>query len=239
MKMDWLKDKPFAHRGLHGPVSGAVENSPSAFEAARQQGYGFELDVLLSKDNKAIVFHDDKLDRLTDQTGQLIDFTAEELSRITLKNSSDRIPTLAKVLANNTSKAPILVEIKGNQKKFNQIAEAVLKDLSSYDGPVAVMSFYDEIVHWFQNNVPDITRGLVATAQDSNQTGSPWFDPQEHIFQVKELEPCFLAYDIRSLPNACTEYCRENKIPVMTWTVRTDEQRATARRYADNIIFEI
>ena len=57
MKHDWLSDKPFAHRGLHDSVTGCVENSLSAFMAANGQGQGIELDVLHSKDCKAMVFH--------------------------------------------------------------------------------------------------------------------------------------------------------------------------------------
>ena len=39
----------FAHRGLHGPNTGLVENTLPAFEAARDAGYGMELDIQFSR----------------------------------------------------------------------------------------------------------------------------------------------------------------------------------------------
>ena len=43
---EWLRNRPFAHRGLHGPDTGP-ENSLAAFEAAVAQGYGIECDLRL------------------------------------------------------------------------------------------------------------------------------------------------------------------------------------------------
>jgi glycerophosphoryl diester phosphodiesterase len=50
-----------AHRGLWSK-DGPPENSLGAFEAACEAGYGIELDVQLSSDGEAIVFHDSKLE---------------------------------------------------------------------------------------------------------------------------------------------------------------------------------
>ena len=61
---DLLFAPPIAHRGLWSR-NGPPENSLGAFEAACEAGYGIELDVQLSSDGEAMVFHDDKLVRLT------------------------------------------------------------------------------------------------------------------------------------------------------------------------------
>ena len=53
------KGRPFAHRGLHDLDAGVVENTLPAFEAARDAGFGMELDIQFSKDMQVIVFHDD------------------------------------------------------------------------------------------------------------------------------------------------------------------------------------
>ena len=60
---------PLAHRGLHQKDSGCVENSLSAIKAAVDIGYGVEIDVQMSRDGQAIVFHDDRLERLTNLGG--------------------------------------------------------------------------------------------------------------------------------------------------------------------------
>jgi len=54
---------PIAHRGLHG--EGRSENSVAAFDAAIEKGYAIELDIQMSADGEAMVFHDYELSRLT------------------------------------------------------------------------------------------------------------------------------------------------------------------------------
>ena len=65
----WLTAQPYAHRGLHGP--GVPENSRAAFAAAVARGHGIELDVQASRWGVPFVFHDETLDRLTDEHGPL------------------------------------------------------------------------------------------------------------------------------------------------------------------------
>ncbi len=50
---------PLAHRGLHDRTAGRIENSLTAIRAARDAGYGIEIDLQLSADGVAMVFHDD------------------------------------------------------------------------------------------------------------------------------------------------------------------------------------
>ena len=52
-----LFDPAVAHRGLWSPT-GAPENSLAAFHNACAHGYGIELDVQLSADGEAMVFHE-------------------------------------------------------------------------------------------------------------------------------------------------------------------------------------
>ena len=54
----------YAHRGLHNEAEGIPENSMGAFARAVAEGYGIELDVHLSRDGEAVVFHDDNLRRM-------------------------------------------------------------------------------------------------------------------------------------------------------------------------------
>ena len=90
---------PIAHRGLHDVQAGRPENSLAAVRAAVDVGYGIEIDVQMSADGHAMVFHDDTLDRLTAKAGPIVAHTAEALGRIMLSGSDQTIPTLAQVLA--------------------------------------------------------------------------------------------------------------------------------------------
>jgi glycerophosphoryl diester phosphodiesterase len=68
-QLDGLFDRPIAHRGLHRAHDGIVENTESAFAAAIAGHYAIECDVQLSSDGEAMVFHDDRLERLTESSG--------------------------------------------------------------------------------------------------------------------------------------------------------------------------
>ena len=87
---------PIAHRGLHG--DGRVENSRAAFEAAIAAGHGIELDVQISRDGKAMVFHDATLERLTTESGAVAARNASELATVALRDSHDTILPLPEVL---------------------------------------------------------------------------------------------------------------------------------------------
>ena len=73
------KTKIWAHRGASGY---APENTMEAFTLAVQMGAdGVELDVQLTKDGQIVVIHDERIDRTTDGTGSVKDYTYEELKK--------------------------------------------------------------------------------------------------------------------------------------------------------------
>ena len=67
-----------------GRQDGAPENSLAAFEAACEAGYGIELDVQLTSDGEAMVFHDARLERMTGREGRVGDHTAADLAAMQL-----------------------------------------------------------------------------------------------------------------------------------------------------------
>jgi len=76
-----------------------VENCESAVEAAIEAGFAIECDVRLSADNQVVVFHDDTLGRLTDNTAIVRDLSVAELKQVRFNDGSDRIQTLQELLA--------------------------------------------------------------------------------------------------------------------------------------------
>ena len=71
--------KVYAHRGYSGKYP---ENTMLAFQEAAKTGCdGIELDVQLTKDGKVVVIHDEAVDRTTDGSGKVKDFTYQELAR--------------------------------------------------------------------------------------------------------------------------------------------------------------
>src|SRR3954471_10959661 len=111
---DWLTARPIAHRGLHDAASGVIENTPSAFRAAIDGGYGIECDLQISADGEAMVHHDDALGRLTEGAGRLDAITAEALQRVAFKGTADRMLTLGKLCDFVRGRTTLLIELKGS-----------------------------------------------------------------------------------------------------------------------------
>ncbi|MBQ1190284.1 MAG: glycerophosphodiester phosphodiesterase, partial [Lachnospiraceae bacterium] len=107
-----LKGVHYAHRGLHDNHSDAPENSMKAFQKAVDAGYGIEMDIQLTKDKIPVVFHDETLNRMCGVEGKVWEFTYEELQKLTLAESEERIPKFEDVLALVGGKVPLIVEYK-------------------------------------------------------------------------------------------------------------------------------
>ncbi len=235
----WLTAQPFAHRGLHDAVGGIPENSMSAFSRAKAAGHGVELDVQVSFDGSAMVFHDETLERLTDFEGPISNLTSARLRDVKLKNSDQTIPSLDMVLTLIGGQVPILIEAKSSTElDFHPLCFAIRRALEGYRGPVAVMSFDPRIASWFGRNAPKLIRGLVVS--DSEPKGNNFFERLGwlRLFAIWRAKPNFIAYNIQNLPSTLSRKLRDNNIPLLTWTVRTAEERAIARDHADNIIYE-
>ncbi len=99
-----------AHRGAHQDVP---ENTLASIERAIALGVDIvELDVRTTKDGKLILMHDRTIDRTVHGSGEVSDFTWEQLYNMTLKSKDGkayRIPTLKDALT--LSKDRILVDL--------------------------------------------------------------------------------------------------------------------------------
>lgn len=237
---------PIAHRGLHDRRAGRIENSRAAVAAAAACGYAVEIDVRMSADGEAMVFHDAGLSRLTDETGPLCERSADDLGRTRLKGADETIPTLAEILAVIAGRVALLVEIKDQGERLDDTGVGPLEArvaalLSRYDGPVAAMSFNPASVAAFGAAAPSIPRGLVA--------GGPLCFEGVGLTRARRAAlaalsaydasgACFVSYDHRALPTPETTRLRESGAPVLCWTVRSAAQEAEARRSADNVTFE-
>lgn len=221
--------KPFAHRGLHGQAG--PENSRAAFEAAIAAGHGIELDVQAALNGEPVVFHDYELDRLTDAHGRVADLDLEEINRLKLKGSGETIPSLEEVLALIDGRVPLLIEIKSGSPSYHQLCYWVAGYLRHYRGTVGVMSFNPRVGHWLARHDARPLRGLVVSEQGKTYLRGR----MERWFSLFRARPDFLAYDIRDLPS---RFASSSGLPVLTWTVRTFEERARAAKHADQIIYE-
>jgi glycerophosphoryl diester phosphodiesterase len=239
---DWLR-RPFAHRGLHDLAGGVVENTAGAVRAAVAAGYGIEVDLRLAACGTVMVFHDAGLSRLTIADGPMSARSRVELQAIPFRIGNDRMLSLAELLALVEGRVPMLLEIKAETPGDARIVGATIREMLGYRGPFAVMSFDPRLILAFRRTAPEIVRGLVA---ERFVDGREWPGlPRWQRLRLRLLldafrtRPDFIAFDIDGLPDAGPLVARHLfGRPLLTWTVRTPEQRRRAARWADAIIFE-
>jgi glycerophosphoryl diester phosphodiesterase len=235
---DLLFRPAIAHRGLWSP-DGPPENSLSAFQAACAAGYGIELDVQLSADGEAMVFHDDKLERLTGAEGRIRDRSAAELGELRLAGSDEKIPTLLEALAVIGHRAMVHVELKTPYGDVGPLEQRVHEVIADHNGPLCVIGFNPYSHAWFAERYPGVLRGLDSYSYDSAANMS---EAQRRAFanleHVEIARPHFLALGLDMLPCARAAKLRDKGMPVVAWTVREPSQWEKVKDGCDNLIFE-
>ena len=235
-RVAFLRTYDIAHRGLWG--RGVPENSLAAASAAIRQGFGIECDVRLSRDGTVIVFHDADTQRMTGRAGRIAQLATHEIVAMRFLGCEEPIPTLTQLLASIAGRAPLLIELKTDTlAQAAPLCLAVRRALEGYRGPVAVMGFNPAVSQWFATHAPRVARGLVMTEHRETKLRAVR-DAIVRRLAVRRARPDFLAYDVRFLPSALPAALRQRGLPVVSWTVRTPQDRDIVARYADRPIFE-
>src|ERR1700704_278945 len=240
---DWLTARPLAHRGLHDLARGIIENMPGAIRAAIDGNFSIEVALQLPADGEAMVHHDDALGRLNEGSGPLLGMTSEKLKAVKFKDTSERMMSLGDLCALVGGRVPLVIEVKshfdGDRKLVTRMAEV----LASYRGPAVGMSFDPDQVLALRELMPGLPRGIVAE-RSYDETDWPEATPAQrrgmlHLRHAFRTRPHFVAYWVNELPAPAPWIARNLFVlPLLTWTVRTPEQRERAARYADQMIFE-
>ena len=209
MNNNFLINKLIAHRGIFDNKI-VPENSIEAFKKAIRKDYIIELDVHLTKDKKIVVFHDDLLDRMTNKKGKIKDYKLDELKDIKLLNTNYGIPTLSEVLKLVKGKVPLLIEMKYDNKSF-ELPRLLLKELSNYNGEVAIQSFDPFLVSYFRFHKNNYLRGLLIDR----------ISVQKSLYNNKEIN----------------KY--KNKKNIISWTMISKEDIDKYKDKYDNLIANI
>lgn len=236
---------PIAHRALHDVENGRPENSRAAIRAAIAQGYGIEIDLQLSADKQAMVFHDYDLTRLAHSTGAIRLRAANELGQIGLKGGDEGIPTFAEVLDLVDGQVPLLVEIKDQDgamgPRTGVLEQAAAHCLEGYSGDVAIMSFNPHAVAAFAKHCSDLPLGLVTCAYLQEDWPLLPAATRKYLRDIPDFDrvgASFISHDVDDLNNAAVQRLKDADTPVLCWTVRSREVEEAARKIADNITFE-
>lgn len=150
----------FAHRGASAY---APENTIEAFALAMEQGAeGIELDVQLTKDGEVVVIHDEAIDRVSDHTGLVKDYTLAELKKFDFSNhmaayKGAKIPTLKEVLKLvKPGTMEVNIELKTGIYWYPGIEEKVLEIVKEMDMQERVI--YSSFNHYTVQKIRDLDK---------------------------------------------------------------------------------
>ncbi len=226
----------YAHRGLHTADKSVPENSLAAFRRAAERGYGVELDVQLSRDGQVMVFHDDDLERMTGQKGKIWDFDYEELRKLRLLKTEEKIPLFTEVLeVLREGAGPLIVEVKTGPRN-DELCEKTYEIMGYYPGVWCMESFNPFIVNWFRKNAPEVVRGQLVTFKEAYE-GYPGF-LQRFLAKAgfsRLNQPHFIAFNIDARTPENIFRMQDKGMLLFGWTSRKPGYEGRA----DGLIFEL
>lgn len=206
----------FAHRGYSGKYP---ENTMLSFRKAAETGCGgIEMDVQLTKDGEVVVFHDERVDRTTDGTGVVKDYTLEELKKLNAAKLFPRVadfepvPTFDEYCA-WASQTDIFtnIEIKTGVYYYEEIEKKTIDIVRKYglEDRVLFSSFNPVSLSKARQIAPEIPCGFLAGGSGIGNVG--YF-----------CESCGFAYyhpAFKTLNETVIENCRDHGVGINVWTV--------------------
>lgn len=216
----------FAHRGLNHQ---APENTMPAFELARDSGATWlEMDVDTLGDGTPVVLHDTTLDRTTNRSGLLADYTAADLANIDAGSwfspmfAGTSIPTFSQFIDFlNESKMNCNVELKSNQMGkagTDRLVNAVIAELDRLDPGIEIIvsSFSTLTLERFHERAPQYAIGML---WDQRNISEDW------LTILETLEASYAHLEDGKMIKPQIDMLRATGYDVNVWTVN-DRARA-------------
>ena len=163
--------KIWAHRGCSQMYP---ENTITAFSKAIEiEGLtGIELDIQMTKDGEIVVIHDERVDRTTDGTGYVKDFTYLQLRKLAIGTGTgrkERIPAIQEVLdlIQSRMKEGLLlnIELKNSEIPYDGMEEKIMELAADRGlrGQVVYSSFYTRSLQKIREIDADTSIGVLDT----------------------------------------------------------------------------
>ncbi len=237
----------FAHRGIYDN-NDIPENSLSAFQQAIQHGYGIEMDVRLTKDGVPVVFHDDSLRRMCNQTQLVKEIPLNELKSLHLLSTDQTIPTFEEFLRTVHGQVPLLIEFKtgipGHDVK--PLCQAVDQLLKEYSGPYVIESFDYKVLEWYRKHRPTVIRGQLgmgiqcyvpAMGKAAELVSKKQRFMMTHLLYNYLGRPNFIAYRFQDI-GMMVRINQALGAKVLCWTVNNLADSTRLLKTYDGVIFE-
>ena len=224
---DMITDKPLVigHRGAMGHET---ENTLASVQKAMDLGVDMiEIDVFKVKSGEIVVFHDERLERLSNAGGLIEDWYIADLQGVIL-DGNHKIPQLQEVLKLIDNKVPLNIELKGKNTadRVNFIVEYYVKE-RGWDLENFVISSFDwEELKDFRNRNAEIAIAVLTEE-----------DPLAAIPVAKELKATAINPYYKTLTADNVNKIHEEGFKVYTYTVNETEDLAKVTSFGVDGIF--
>ena len=197
------------HRGTRRDLD---ENTISAFKKAIEFGANYiEFDIRKTKDKKLVVLHDSNLNRTTNGSGLLKDFTYKEIKALKTTVHKTTIPLLSEVLEEFKGKINFMIELKEDDL-IDDVVEAIkAKDLLA-DTVISGRRLHDLLK--IKNKHPNIricfniTKGLGLSLSEFLKMGLDI--KKNYKFDMISLKSNLISQKF-------IEKCRVNRVMILSW----------------------
>jgi len=237
--MSAFMGKSVAHRGYFDNEAGVPENSLPGFEAAIEKGFVIELDIQLSSDGVAMVFHDADLERVCGVQGKIWDYTMAELKEMKLLGTEETIPTFEETLKLIDGRVPLLVEYKMDRVD-TAVCAAGQALLDEYEGAYAIQCFDPRALLWYKENAPQVARGQLAEKfwENEKYEGDALYLMLTYMLQNVATRPDFISYKAIHADNISLKICRMLGAKTACYTLKSAEELEDVNGEFDMYIFD-
>lgn len=167
-----------AHRG--GPRKGFPENCIATFENTLKHNPAIlEIDPHYTKDGKIVLMHDPTLDRTSNGTGRVIDYTLAELKKLRLRDTEGnltnfQIPTLDEAL--QWAKGKTILVIDAKDVPIEVRAGKIIENKAEGNAIVISYSMDDtrKCYSLYNNILMEVMMGKPELVDQMDKSGVPW-----------------------------------------------------------------
>ncbi|MUV39710.1 Glycerophosphodiester phosphodiesterase [Lentibacillus sp. JNUCC-1] len=223
-----------AHRGASKQ---APENTLPAFDLAWQAGAeGIETDVQLTKDHVPVLIHDERINRTTNGSGYVKDYTFNELKQFDAGGWFDKSFSGTGIISlddflNWLSDKPLYLnlELKNNKIEYKDLEVIVVEHLNHYRilNDTTLSSFNPHSIERLNQMNPEIDTALLV----SKKRGADVVQ-KAHSIGAKSLH---IKY--KFLTPALAAQCRQKNIALRVFTVNSSRRMAHCFQTACTGIF--
>ncbi len=196
--------------GHRGAMGHETENTLASIQKAMDLGVDMiEIDVFKIKSGEIVVFHDERLERISNAGGNIEEYNITDLKKVML-DGNHRIPMLQDVLKLIDNKVRLNIELKGanTADRVNFITEYYIKDKGWTLENFLISSFnWDELKAMRELN-EDMPIAILTEG-----------DPLEALPIAKELNAEAINPSYNKLDQVIADTIKKSGFKIYTWTV--------------------